>query len=136
MKYFLKTDLLINSFDVVDAQVLAKSPHRICYGCFSTGTKSLRLLSSCGSSGRGVIAPEPAEHFGQHRATLLARVRADAPAVIHVVAFRGQRGDHLDVLRVPVPFRVVGVGAAPFPAIVVQAVLQKDADGFGFVGED
>jgi hypothetical protein len=53
---------------------------------------------------------------------LFVRVRADAPAVIHVVAFLRERGGHLDVLRVPIPFRIVGVRAAPAPAIVIQAV--------------
>ena len=86
--------------------------------------------------GAGIIAPEPAEHFGEHRAALFVRVRADAPAVIQIVTLLGQGGSHLDVLRVPVPFRIVGRFAATCAAIVVESVLQKNAERFVIGGAD
>src|SRR5690242_16442731 len=60
-------------------------------------------------------------------------MRADAPTVIHVVTFLRQRGDHLDVLRVPVPFCIVLVRiAATAAAIVIQAILQKNPQRLAF----
>lgn len=86
--------------------------------------------------GAGIIAPEPAQHFRQHRAALFAGVRADAPAVIQVVAFLGQRGGHFYILRVPVPLGIVVRLAASRAAIVVEAVLQEDAERFVFALPD
>ena len=86
--------------------------------------------------GAGIIAPEPAPHFRHHGTALLVRVRANALAVVHVVAFLRKRGDHLDVLRVPVPFRIVRRFAASGAAQIVQPVLQKNAQGFVFALPD
>src|SRR3954447_6868017 len=79
-----------------------------------------------------VITPEPAEHFGKNGAGLFARVGADAPGVVQVIALLGQGSRHLDVLRVPIPLRIVAgiLTLAAKPAIVIQAILQKDANWF------
>lgn len=55
-------------------------------------------------------------------------MRANAPAVIHVVAFRGQGRDHPDILRVPVALRVVRRlrALATQAAIVIHAILQEN----------
>lgn len=53
------------------------------------------------------IAPEPAQHFGHHRPALFVRVRADTPAMVHVVSFLGERGGHVGMLRMLLTLRIV-----------------------------
>ena len=81
--------------------------------------------------GDGVVAPEPAEHFGQDGAALFLSVQADAPGVVDVVAFFGHGFDEADVLEEPVALGVI-VAAAASAGIIVAAVLKEDAERFFF----
>src|SRR5260221_10917147 len=57
-------------------------------------------------------------------------MRADAPREINVVFFFGERLANLAVLGVPVPLGIVITATAP-AAVVIETVLQEDADRFG-----
>ena len=102
------------------------------YGCrakFKHGEWIIRGEAIEGSSsvvrvGRDrLVAPQPAHHLREDRATLLLAVIADAPGVVQVVAFRLQRVRESDILQEPVLIRIVRA------TIVVASVLQENTDG-------
>ena len=84
--------------------------------------------------GAGVIAPKPAHHFRQLRASLFLPVQPVTPGVIKVVSFFRQRLDQADILKMPISSRVVFV-AVQRP-VVVHSIDKENANGLALARQN